>query len=508
MNPNRLRLINLVTLSAALAACNMPTRAAREATLQAILATMDAVTPMPTGTLPPTETPGPGAVPTPVRVEQPFPNFEPSGATFFYTTRSGDTLPALAGRFGVEQHQMSADVALPSSGLLPPGQQVQIPNVLESISPGGDLLPDGELVYSPTASDFDLHGFVASAGGYLSRHSESLPDGSVLGGAAIVQRVADENSVNPRLLLALLEFRSGWVFGSFPNAASLQYPIGFRIPERTGLYQDLTVAAVQLNLGYYGWRAGTMLETKTGTGGTLRWNPTLNAGSVALLRLFVLLTESDEWLNPAAGFAATYEAMFGDAWARAEAAGPLLPPGLAQPPLELPFAPREYWSLTAGPHNAWSYGTPRAALDFSPITGGDPCDVSPAWATASAPGVIVRATDNAVALDLDGDGRESTGWVLLYYHLADEGLISPWIQVSTGDPLGHPSCQGGRATGKHVHLVRKYNGEWIPADGLVPFSLSGWQVVADARNYYGSLVRGDEVVMSDSSGQRGSTIWR
>ena len=134
--------------------------------------------------------------------------------------------------------------------------------------------------------------------------------------------------------------------------------------------------------------------------------------------------------------------------------------------------------------------------------------MSPAWVTASAAGLVVRAADNAVALDLDGDGRESTGWVLLYYHLADDGLISPWIRVAVGDPLGHPSCEGGRATGKHVHLARKYNCEWLPADGPVPFVLSGWRAVADPRNYYGYLIRGDEVVTSDSSGMRGSTIWR
>ncbi len=97
----------------------------------------------------------------------------------------------------------------------------------------------------------------------------------------------------------------------------------------------------------------------------------------------------------------------------------------------------------------------------------------------------------------------STGWVLLFYHLADQGMISPWVRVETGDPLGHPSCQGGRATGKHVHVARKYNGEWLPADGPVPFTLGGWLVVADARNYYGSLVRGSEVVTSDSSGAQG-----
>jgi len=471
------------------------------------MATMDAVTPVATSTLPPTPSPDPAS--TPVRVERPFPISEPPGSQFDYTTRSGDTLQALARRFDVEQGQIVSDVPLPSNGYLPIGMDLHVPNVLQAMSPGGDLLPDGELVYSPAAADFDLTAFIASAGGYLSRYAETV-GGTLLTGAAIVQRVADENSVNPRLLLALLEFRNAWVFGSPLTADAAQYPIGFRIPGRSGLYQDLTVAATQLNLGYYGWREGTMLET-TAADRTVRWNPTLNAGSVALLRLFVLLTDGDEWLNSTAGpggFAEVYQTMFGNAWSRAESAGPVLPADLAQPPLELPFVPGQYWSLTAGPHNAWTSGTPRAALDLSPITGGDPCDMSPAWVTASAPGLIVRASDNAVLLDLDGDGRESTGWVLLYYHLADDGLISPWIQVAVGDPLGHPSCQGGRATGKHVHMARKYNGEWIPADGPVPFVLSGWQVVADPRNYYGSLLRGAEQVNSDSGGGRGSTIWR
>jgi hypothetical protein len=208
------------------------------------------------------------------------------------------------------------------------------------------------------------------------------------------------------------------------------------------------------------------------------------------------------------GFLERYPTMFGDAWIRAEAVGPLLPSGLQPPLLELPFGPGENWSLTAGPHNAWSSGTPRGALDFSPITSEDPCAVSARWVTASAPGVIARAADNAVALDLNGDGLESTGWVILYYHLADEGMIAAGTPVSTGDPLGHPSCQGGVTTGKHVHVVRKYNGEFLAADGPVPFVMSGWQAVAGERNYMGSLVRGGEVVTADASGRRGSTIRR
>jgi murein DD-endopeptidase MepM/ murein hydrolase activator NlpD len=176
--------------------------------------------------------------------------------------------------------------------------------------------------------------------------------------------------------------------------------------------------------------------------------------------------------------------------------------------LELPFGLGERWSLTGGPHPSWNAGTPRGALDFSPTSGGEPCAVSPWWATAAADGVIARAASNAVALDLDGDGLEQTGWVVVYYHLAESGLITPGTAVEVGTPLGHPSCEGGRATGKHVHVARKFNGEWLAADGPVPFVLSGWRAFADERNYYGRLERGAEIVSSSSSGEHGSTITR
>jgi hypothetical protein len=149
----------------------------------------------------------------------------------------------------------------------------------------------------------------------------------------------------------------------------------------------------------------------------------------------------------------------------------------------------------------------RGALDFAG-EGGEPCAVAARWATASAPGIIVRAASNAVALDLDGDGREQTGMVVFYFHLAENGLIGRGVSVETGDLLGHPSCQGGAATGKHVHIARKYNGEWLAADGPLPFILSGWRAVAGERNYVGALVRDGERVTSDSSGQQGSSIVR
>jgi murein DD-endopeptidase MepM/ murein hydrolase activator NlpD len=94
---------------------------------------------------------------------------------------------------------------------------------------------------------------------------------------------------------------------------------------------------------------------------------------------------------------------------------------------------------------------------------------------------------------LDGDGHEQTGWVLFYFHMAERDLIAAGAQVKVGDLLGHPSCEGGRATGTHVHIARKYNGEWIPADGIVPgivpFVIGGWTAEQGDAPYEGRLTR-------------------
>lgn len=58
-----------------------------------------------------------------------------------------------------------------------------------------------------------------------------------------------------------------------------------------------------------------------------------------------------------------------------------------------------------------------------------------AWSSARKTGVVT--------VDLDGDGKEQTGWVLLYLHIAEVGRIQAGEWVETGDKLGHPSCEGG-----------------------------------------------------------------
>ncbi len=111
-------------------------------------------------------------------------------------------------------------------------------------------------------------------------------------------------------------------------------------------------------------------------------------------------------------------------------------------------------------------------------------------------------------IDLDGDGFEQTGWALLYLHVSAESAVPVGTWVGMGDHLGHPSCEGGHATGTHVHIARKFNGEWIAADSPMPFNLSGWAAHAASTAYYGNLTRGDETITASMGSSQQSILQR
>jgi LasA protease len=427
-----------------------------------------------------------------------------------YYTRSGDTLPALAKRFDVDVDEILAPQSLPGEAFLKPGISLEIPKRVDNAPYSNALLPDSEILYGPSTVGFDINTYIAGAGGYLSTYGESV-NGDYLSGSEIFQRVAVELSVNPRLLLAFLEYQSGWVFGGMEDPNGVTNPLGFNVPGYKGLYIELTFAATQLNIGYYGWRYGThtMLQFHDQT--SVRISPQLNPGTVAIQQLFAKLYDQKPWIEALYGpdnFLILYQDMFGDPWDRAALFEPFLLPDLTQPVLELPFVPGERWSFTGGPHPSWNTGTPYGGLDFSPVTGEPACVVSRAWATAAAPGVIVRSSYNVVVIDLDGDGHEGTGWTLMYLHIAEVDHVALGATVNIDDRIGHPSCERGKSTGTHVHLARKYNGEWLGADGPIPFVLSGWEAEAESKIYQGSLTQGGQSVVANPGGSQTSIIIR
>jgi murein DD-endopeptidase MepM/ murein hydrolase activator NlpD len=394
---------------------------------------------------------------------------------------------------------------LPVTGLLVPETPLIIPNRLDGVplTISELMLPDSEVVYSPTTLDFDIDAYVAEQGGYMSTYREYLMSAGWISGAGSVDKSAIENSINPRLLLALIEYKSGWVRGQPTNLAQTDYPLGHHDVLYRGLFRQMMWAVQELSIGYYGWRSGALTEITFLDGSSLRLAPDLNAGTAALQYFFAQQYSYDEWLqvvDPRVGFPAVYAEMFGDQWARAASIGPLFPPGLVQPELSLPFEPNRVWAFTGGPHPAWELEGAMAALDFAPASADPGCVESDAWIVAPAAGRVVRAGTGVVVLDLDGDGYEQTGWNLLFMHVSTRNRAALGSWVEEDGRIGHPSCEGGIATGTHLHFARKYNGEWVLADGPLAFNLSGWVAHAGAANYLGTLTRGDEVVIARTNG--------
>jgi LasA protease len=464
---------------------------------------LDEPTPQPEAT---SSVPDASPTPTPPQV-----NTTP----YLYYAQAADSLRVVAIRFGVQV----VDITIPPPGpqplseneFLTPGQLLLIPRQLGNTTSSQRLMPDSEVVFSPSAADFDTRRYAAEQGGYIHTYKDWLKSTGATNGAGVVHRVALENSVNPRLLLALLEYHSGWVTGQPRTEQSKTYPFAHVANMDKGLYNQTVWAVNQLSIGYYAYREGRLTEIRFPNGMTARLAPDLNAGTAALQYYFAQHYQGQDWvdaLDPDTGFPALYAQMFGDPWERAQRVEPLFPPGITQPPLTLPFTRGWVWAYTGGPHGAWEYDGAYAALDFAPGSVETGCVKSTAYVTAAAPGLVVRSGNGVVVLDLDGDGSEHTGWVLIYLHVSSTERIPNGSWVNVGDNLGHPSCEGGLSTGTHLHIARKFNGEWIPADGPLPFDLGGWVAQAGAGAYKGTMTRDGVTITANVNGAFSSRIFR
>lgn len=405
-----------------------------------------------------------------------------------YTVMAGDTLSSIADRFGVSLEDLMALNGLSNPHTLQVGQLLILPSRVELAAPFQRILPDSELVLSPAYQGFDLRPFVQEQGGFLASYHEVV-EGQELDGVAIVELVSQRYSVGPRPLLALLEYESGWLTQKEPGERA--YPMGLRDPARAGLFFQLSWAANRMNQGYYGKYNGRDLQLRFQDGTRALYHEETNPGTAAIQNVFAVGHDPDGWGVALAddGFYATYVALFGDPWAHA--IEPLLPDSLSQPPLRLPWPSGETWYYTGGPHGGWGDLSGWAALDFVPVdnTG---CAPSNSWAVAAAPGKVIRSEEGEVVIDLDGDGFVGTGWSLLYMHMASAGRVGLGSEVAVGDPIGRPSCEGGFSDAAHLHIARRYNGQWIEADGPTPFVLGEWQAEFADQSYDGYLVRGEE----------------
>ena len=411
-----------------------------------------------------------------------------------YTVKDGDTLDSIAAAHFLDTAALASANGLDASASVSTGQVLTLPAPANLVPTSSfKIIPDSELVYGPVSSTLDVAAFVQSKGGYLSRYSEEY-DGITYTGAQMVAVLAKEYSVNPRLLLALLEYESGWVTQSQPPVQVVTYPMGLIDETRQGLYRQLSWAANTLNYGFYTWQVNALSPVRLSDGGLVTYPSDINAGTASLQYFFAVISDSTGWTNSVSenGFYAAYARFFGIPFDLA--VEPLLPANLSQPVMQLPFESGDVWSLTGGPHSAWGSGSAWAALDFAPPGDQYGCYDTNTWEVAVADGVLARSENGEVVLDLDGDGLEQTGWTVLYMHVASADRIQLGTRVKAGDHIGHPSCEGGVSNGTHLHLARRYNGVWIAADTNLPFDLDGWISAGSGNEYDGTLTRNGQTV--------------
>lgn len=447
--------------------------------------------------------------PTPAAAFTPLPTrppYEP-GQLVEYIAQTGDTLPALAARFNTTEAEIrAANPVIPlDATTMPPGFPMQIPIYYKALwGTPYQIIPDGLFVNGPAQADFDINAYVNAQPGWLKGYREQIADGP-RSGAELAQIVSTNFSISPRLLLALLEYYSG-ALSNPEQPDDTAYILNYYDPNYRGVYLQLIYAANTLNNGYYAWRRGALLEFETPDGRLYRPDPWQNAATVAIQYTFSRLHSSplfDQMIGPG-GLAETYALLFGAPW---ENDISHLPGSLQQPALRLPFENGKPWNYTAGPHTGWGKGEPYAAIDFAP-TGVSECNATSEWVTAMAGGIVARSQPGQIMLDLDGDGDERTGWVLFYLHLAAENRPQAGTTLQAGDRLGHASCEGGESTGTHVHIARKYNGEWILADSPLPFDMDGWVVHNGATPYKGTLTRFSQTVTASTQSEAKSLIKR
>ena len=450
------------------------------------------------------------AVPSPEATSTPYasrPIYKP-GELVDYIAQTGDTIPGLAGRFNSSEEEIfTANPIIPADvSTLPPGLPMQIPiYYLPLWGSQFQIMPDSAFINGPAATEFDASGFVDAYPGWLNGY-KAYAGGENRSGAEIVDYVAANFSVSPRLLLALLEYQAGAL--TELEEPETPYTLGY-VEEKyhKGMYLQLIWAANTLNNGYYGWRNGLLTEFDREDGHLERPDPWQNAATVGIQYYFSRNHAGVKYEKAigAEGLFETYTKLFGNPHADKRIH---IPGSLEQPEFILPFPRGRTWTYTGGPHTGWGEGAPFAAIDFAPPTEFSGCFVAEPqqFATAVASGMVTRVDRGLVILDLDMDGDERTGWAIIYLHIATPNRAKLGSIVNVGDSLGYPSCEGGTTTGTHIHMARKYNGEWIAADGPIPFDMEDWIPQNGAEVYQGTLSRNGIIVTASSVSAANSQI--
>ena len=350
----------------------------------------------------------------------------------------------------------------PPQGMAKPDNQATL---------GMELLSNSQFVWGPNVGDFAVEQFLLDSGSPLAPFAD------------IVDSWARYYSINPKVLLTLLEVRDGLITnlpdGISPGEVSIIIEeIGLQAYESfykhlytwgdmksSGKIQDLPSPSIQLADGNEFEIQGDVTSASFAITGVL-------GTATDLVGLTRLITSGEP-----SGFSETFGAMFPET-DPLDTSNDIVPDSLPPDDLfQFPFPLGDSWYFN-GPHNwAGGGGYPFSSMDFHTNWGTGP-SYPLHYAVGAAPGTGYVFTPNPTFSDLPCWAKidHTDDWTTYYYHLQNVKPPGDAGAVRSNDPMGSIAeeiCNGGFAYGAHLHFTLLYNGAFVSLEGV---KLSGWTI--------------------------------
>lgn len=350
-----------------------------------------------------------------------------------------------------------------------------------------DFLSDGQFVFGPNVGKFDVASYLRGVGSPLYEYAD------------VIELWCAYASVNPRVVLTLIEMRSGLVRRN--SNANVANPIGY---SQLGFEEQVKILVIELATNFYEYlytygsrsnglsptkrRIDTSVKLDDGSIITLPIN--IQAGSYAVLRTLAPISTKEEFsfissTSASLGFISTYHELFpgDDPLDESNQINPMTAPPADL--LQFPFPVGSSWWFN-GPHN-WNgagYGPPYSSMDFG--TSANSCSSPPTgdWSVAAAGSSGYHPGDYSCWFRVD----HGNGWSTSYYHLRN---VRGNGSISRNDPIGTIACEtcaGGSASAPHVHFSLLYNGAYTDLDGT---KLSGWTIHVGNGSYNSGYIERD-----------------
>ncbi|KAF7766093.1 LasA protease [Pseudoalteromonas undina] len=293
---------------------------------------------------------------------------------------------------------------------------------------------------------------------FFSLHASAIEDKKEL-----ILHWAGYTSINPKVILALIEQQSGLL--SNPNA-DIENPLA-GITDKRGFDAQVKDVVMKLSQRFYAYKQWQESQDKLKKRNQATQTTSSTAATAALVSLFAdsdrLASNSKNNQQTLTEFLATFDRVFPSNTSQLQRSLNSVDQNnekqllAASFEMNLPW-PSGYW-YSGGAHSNTGSGYPYSSLDFNNGSGG--WGANTPFVQAAHGGTVTRFSSCNIRV------THASGYSTNYYHMSN-------LQYSSGDYVqpgawlgryannyNQALCEGGQSSGPHVHFTLLYNGQQV-----------------------------------------------